>query len=289
MGTTSGSKDRPNVMKFLEAQEAQAPIEVDLSWILFGHADEVFTFSPVESKRGWVMMVNDPLLGLKVLENASSTDEKAQVVSRPKLPDDRKEPFNHTISELIGKASFKKFQEQCAEAITACIDTLKRETGLEDAEIIRLPAVFRDKGEPLRRPQQPRRSARAAKQDAAVPDETLAPHTSLENLKNHKRDFTRLQRRAISLYSTTANIVLLSGNQILASKPWGPVINGTDMMETAVTAAYAKAGYTVRFVDDMDTVHPSYGNIHCASNVIRDWTTSAAWWKTEGPLLQCSR
>lgn len=79
-----------------------------------------------------------------------------------------------------------------------------------------------------------------------------------------------------AFYPDCINGVVLSDTEYVAPNPWGPVIDGNDILATAVTAAYAKANYTIHYMDDWFSHHTGMGEVHCGSNTVRDVT--AKWW-----------
>ena len=54
------------------------------------------------------------------------------------------------------------------------------------------------------------------------------------------------------------------------------MIGGEDIFAAAVDAAYAKVGMTVVYLDDWDSHHVGFGEVHCGTNTYRD--ASAPWW-----------
>lgn len=302
MGSADGKK--PEMMTFLEAQETQDPIELDTSWLAIKHVDEFMQFIPVKSKRGWVMMVDDPRAGLEILQKAQQAGHgKDMAVSRPKASGDPLGwPITNTIDDVlnftdfgaVNVTDFAGFQNFCASSIEKNIDIIKRETGITDAEIFRIPSLYtthrrriwqysggnmkrRQTHDPV--PGQEIEGHAIAK----IPDilEAGTPPDELDQLANMRvRGLVRRADsgdRAASLYPSTINSVVLSSTQILAANPWGPIIEGQDVLKAAVDEAYAKANYTVRFIDDWFTHHYNHGDVHCGTNVIRD-ITGAKWW-----------
>ncbi|RDA90580.1 hypothetical protein CP533_2602 [Ophiocordyceps camponoti-saundersi (nom. inval.)] len=142
MGSQDGK--RPFMMNFLKSQELQNPIELDTSWLYIGHTDEFMQFLPYESKRGWVLVVSDPLAGLKLLEDAFMAGHgEVKSHSRPKFPSDRDECLPaSTIQDSLLLPYMSFLQDYSAQAIDENVDIIKRETGITDAEIIRIPAIF---------------------------------------------------------------------------------------------------------------------------------------------------
>lgn len=59
LDTSTGIGLHPEVVQFLKAQEVQAPIWLDTSWLAIKHVDEILNFLPGAMAQG-VMMVNSP-------------------------------------------------------------------------------------------------------------------------------------------------------------------------------------------------------------------------------------
>lgn len=307
MGSQNGKK--PYMVTFLEAQETQAPIELDTSWLYVAHVDEFLQFLPVESQRGWVLAVNDPLAGLEILQKAQQDGHgKDMAVSRPETPIDMRHRVTNTIDDVLNFPSFSSLQQACAKAIEKNIDILKQETGISDAEIIRIPSLFQEytnqiwnyapeaSGNKQRRQNPDRVLGQEIGEFTEQERQEQAADTSQQDIGSlfldafeastppkdvTARSLNGRQEQAIhdavALYPATINSVVLGDKQILAANPWGPVINGQDILAAAVKAAYAKANYTVSYMDDWYPHHHSIGDVHCGSNVIRE-ITSAKWW-----------
>ncbi len=318
MGSADGEK--PQMMAFLEVQETQDPIEIDTSWLAVKHTDEFMQFLPVaSSERGWIMMVDDPRAGLEILQKAEQAGHgNTTAVSRPKMPADPQEwRVTNTVADVLKVADFAALQNACATSIEKNIDIMKRETGITDAEIIRIPslyqlyqngvwkysseaggdgldALFGDVFGPLEgrestaepEEQQPPNSSPGTAEkiildvlQAGTPpkmrEQQPGANTTAAATLGRRQD--RTFGSVVSLYPATINSVVLGNNQILAANPWGPVIDGQDILAAAVNASYAKANYTVRYMDDWFNHHEKVGDVHCGTNVIRD-IKGAKWW-----------
>ncbi|KAK2590615.1 hypothetical protein QQS21_011698 [Conoideocrella luteorostrata] len=323
MGSADGRK--PNMMAFLEAQETQAPISLDTSWLSAKHVDEFMQFLPVESsKRGWVMVVDDARAGLRILQDAQQGGHGGIIAaSHAKSPGDPTEwRVNNTINGLLGATNFTDFQEACARNIDKNIDIMKQETGITDAEIIRVPALYQvyedtvwtysgDAKKQRRHAQvqvhhQKVKSLAGQQGEKAVDDITNrggtqvldvlqagtpprgsnnnkpADTTTAKSLSGRKtKTKTKTKgtgkKLAIALYPGTINSVVLANKQIIAPNPWGPVINGSDVLAAEVSKAYKRVNYTVKYMDDWFTHHTNIGEVHCGSNVIRE-LEAVKWW-----------
>lgn len=302
MGT---QKEKPHMMAFLEAQETQAPIEIDTSWLSVGHTDEFFQFLPANNELGWVLMADDPMAGLEILQEAQQAGHgKEKAVSRPRSPTDPEEwHVTTTIDEVLNDRDFAAVQNKSATSIAKNIETLKRETGLTDADIIRLPSLYQLEADswnvypiwkyaasagngtaPLSRRALVSVEAPNILQAGTPPSKQgqLGPADRGDGAPRPERRQTSTWSEferwpVLALYPGTINSVVVGKNQIIAPNPWGPAIGGQDVLVAATDAAYAKAGYTVSYVDDWFTHHENMGEVHCGSNVIRQLPENK-WW-----------
>ncbi|KAH8171202.1 protein-arginine deiminase (PAD) domain-containing protein [Sarocladium implicatum] len=327
----------PILVDFFRAQEVQAPIVLDTSWLSVGHVDEFFQFLPANNERGWVLMADDPLAGLALIEQTAAKDSSMSAVSRPIFPNDPREcHYNETLADLLAYVNLTQAQQHAADYIQLNIDILKREVGLRDEEIFRVPGLhtnwitgmfmcsYDDRGE----------EEVPGDGEVEVPDdgEEQMPGDDSEEVcgwtatrKRSKRQ-TKLKGSAGSgvmsileagtppgakfsimsdeccrvagtnqtvpcdslpgsemlhswaLYPSAINSVVLSDTEILAPKQWGPVVDGVDVLEEAVSESYGKLGFNVTFQDNWHTHHTGMGSIHCGTNVWRE--ADVKWWKS---------
>ncbi|OAL06249.1 hypothetical protein IQ06DRAFT_313376 [Phaeosphaeriaceae sp. SRC1lsM3a] len=272
MGSQNGV--RPIIFPFLEAQEIQKPIELDTSWLEVGHVDEFLQFLPSNNKRGWVVMVDDPLAALGLLRNVSAQGYgSTAAVSRLKLASDPSYGClpRQNIDQLLQATDFVKLNEESAKNIEANINILKRETGITNEEILRIPSLYYS---PMKDPWTCTSRNRMRKRQSL--EEIAKPLNIIEaaqppNLEKRQSS----QDRVAALYPGTVNGLVLSRN-VIAPNPWGPIINGQDILARAVSDIYIKSGHNITFMDDWFSHHTLLGEVHCGSNVWRSADT--AWW-----------
>jgi protein-arginine deiminase len=77
----------------------------------------------------------------------------------------------------------------------------------------------------------------------------------------------------------TVNGLVLDNGNFLAPDPYGPVIDGEDIMKRQMEDAFAKAGWAVHWVEDWDLYHALLGEVHCGTNAIRE-IPEAKWWES---------
>lgn len=294
MGSQFGVK--PEMVKFLDAQEVQAPISIDTTWLEVGHTDEFMQFLRADTERGWLMMVDDPLAGLAILQRAQKNGGgKIRALSRERQPYDSGDWClpKDTIDDVLNRANFTDIQKYADANIKANIDILKRETGITDDEIIRVPTLFHPShntlgcrtlngthGTPLAANSSVQeRDARPMRRNIAYPKGGQLSILEAAGVKHKSGLAQRDMDDALQVgafYPGCINGVVLSNTEYVAPNPWGPVIDGEDILATAVVAAYSKANYTVHFIDDWFSHHTGMGEVHCGSNSIRE--TTAQWW-----------
>ncbi|KAM4058889.1 protein-arginine deiminase (PAD) domain-containing protein [Hirsutella rhossiliensis] len=299
MGSQWGVK--PRITPFLLAQEEQSPVEIDTSWLFVGHTDEFLQFLPVDNELGWVMMVSDPKGGLEMLRKAQEAGfGGTAATSRARsLGNDPSCVPASTINEVLNLANFTIVQELCSRMIEKNVDIIKRETGIAEEHVVRLPALFYYDAKPF--------VGKMCRLDLGEDDDKEEPHRQevehdhdehnpaskpgrvkhhlLRNVREAGTPPHRLRSRqepsseekqVSAFYPGTINGIVLSRTKVVAPNPWGPLINGKDMMAAAVSETYASINYTVTFIDDWLSHHLGSGEVHCGTNTIRDF--SDVWW-----------
>jgi protein-arginine deiminase len=282
MGWRKDGGQRPSaaMRTLLKSQGLQEPLLLDTSWLGVGHVDEFVQFLPADTPRGWRIGVADPRAGLRLLRDAQRAGHGGtRMFSVPglgSLPGPRE-----TIDQALGSRHLVADNEMAAKRIAANLEILKRETGVTDAEIVRVPALYTresevrtESGETIPVPRLTRMGGTTALPDA------LKEHGQQRWLARAGDGSAKAAPATVmtSAYVPGAvNGVLLARDRYLAPRQWGPVIGGRDIFTEAVTAAYKRAGLKVSYIDDWYTYHLGMGEVHCGTNTLRD--ASAAWWR----------
>ncbi|MFJ5731783.1 protein-arginine deiminase domain-containing protein [Streptomyces paradoxus] len=280
MGERKDSGARPSkVMRtMLTSQGLQNPLLLDTSWLGVGHVDEFVQFLPADTPRGWRIGIADPQAGLRLLRDAKRDGHgRTKMFSVPGLSGTPAP--KETIDQAIASRHLVADNEMAARRIAANLEILKRETGVTEEEIVRVPALYTRDSEALT----------ADGQEVPVPRLTRmgAGSDLVDSLREQGQQKwlaeNPAQRAAPATVTTSAyvpgavNGVLLGRDRYLAPRQWGPVIGGKDIFTEAVTAAYQRVGLKVSYIDDWYTYHLGMGEVHCGTNTLRDAT--AAWWQ----------
>ncbi|MFP2924234.1 protein-arginine deiminase family protein [Pyxidicoccus sp. 3LG] len=133
----------PSFTRMLEAQAVQPPVYVDTSWLDVSHVDETFSFLPANTPRGWIALVADPALARRML-----LDAKERGLGTTKLFTglswQLERPAEQSINQVLNNPSVMDGSALAALEIDTQLSILKEETGLTDAEIIRVPFLFHE-------------------------------------------------------------------------------------------------------------------------------------------------
>jgi protein-arginine deiminase len=250
------------MVTLLESQGVQDPISVDTSWLTIGHVDEFVQFVPVPGSRlGWRAVVADPAVGLKILDQVRRTghgDDKLHGNLPPlEWPYDERID-QRSVDEFLADKQFVGTNEQAAARISANLAVL-RKAGLTDADIVRIPALY---------------TARSLDWAILQTEVNSLPAGPEKDAKTAELD---AMREGVAEIPGTVNGLVLNAGGYVAPKTYGPVVNGKDLFQEAIDKAFRGIGYHVTYVDDLVSTHVSEGEIHCATNTLRD-SLRNRWW-----------
>jgi protein-arginine deiminase len=257
MGQRPEGRQRPSaqMLAMLRAQSVQAPLLLDTGWLRVGHVDEFVQFLPASTPRGWRIGVADPDRGLALLRDAERAGHGRTKMFHGLRPGER----IPTIAQVLANRKFLSENARAVRKITSNLAILKRETGVTDEEIIRVPALFH--GESMRA--------------EAVPSDVRNQIEAADDGGAQAREPETSQLGAF--VPGAVNGIVLGRDRYLAPDPHGPLIGGKDIFREAIGAAYRGAGLTPRYIDDWYTYHVGEGEVHCGTNTLRD-ARGATWW-----------
>lgn len=217
------------MVRMLAAQKLQPPVYIDTSWLLVGHVDETTSFVKAPSPRGWALLLNDPSMAKKMLEDQVAAGNGAvqmfvglQDYVDPMANTPTMKSATRTISEVLADADVMATSQSAALHVDNQLAVLKKETGLADSEIVRVPYLH----------------------------------------------FT-VGGAALAYQVGTVNGISLSDTLWAAATPHGPQINGKDIMKDQLETALGNLGISVKWVEDWAIYHIDMGEIHCGSNSFR--------------------
>lgn len=282
----------PNAFAFFKAQETQEALELDTSWLLVGHVDEFIQFLPTTTSRGWAIMVDDPKAGLEFFKNLKQQGHGNLNWLSRKFNTAYPKGYPKTINDLLALPQLEDYTKLASDKIEANLNILKKETGITDAEIYRLPGIYYLGLEDTSPSDNAFAKAQASDasdgggdvevedwQQSAEPVSRVPALSALQAGGGRAVDSLHNRAEQVSLISigpAVINGIVLSDKHYASPNPFGPVVNGVDLLQKNAIDTYKKLNYDVRFVDDWNTLHILDGEIHCGSNTVR--TPKGSWW-----------
>jgi protein-arginine deiminase len=142
-GAAPGYTADPAFNAMLDVQGHQRPIYVDTGWLEVGHVDEFVAFVESDTPRGWTMVLADPELALDLLRaEIERGNGGAPLFSRlevaPGIRDARV-----TIADALQSDGVREGSAKAVAGIDRALATLRDKVGLTDADVVRLPVLFR--------------------------------------------------------------------------------------------------------------------------------------------------
>ena len=231
---------------FYDAQGPQSPhFNVDSSWLFVGHIDEVFSYVPAATPRGWKLLVASGRLARKMLEDQVTAGNGGVVmfeglkwyadVNATGLTSSQM-----TIDEMLADATVMADNDEAQAEIDIILDDLMQEVGLAEDEVIEIPFITHQTGYGMVAHSPGTVNSLVFGDHIVIPD-PFGPVIGGEDM--WKTDFaTRL--------GSPENAVGSDGQ-----------------------------GMKVFFTDDWYTYHILDGEVHCGSNPEALPSTNA-WWET---------
>ncbi|KAJ6445169.1 Na/K ATPase alpha 1 subunit [Purpureocillium lavendulum] len=247
-----------SMVTFLESQGVQRPLFLEAGWLVVGHIDEMVQFLPYDNNLGFTIAVPDTYAALAVLQSVSKSGKGHTPISSyngSTTPDPDTlflDPsiHNKTVQSVLSDRRFLEINEYGQRFIDSNLALLLQEIPLDPKDVLRIPALWKDTTYPWPRTMD------------GVP---WRLHPTLPR-----------EKQLASFFPNAVNGVVL-GHDYLAPKPWGPRVDGKDVLESAIMDVYARANMTVWFIDDYMSHHVRGGEVHCGTNTLRE--TAVAWWQ----------
>lgn len=126
------------VQDFLWAQKVQEPVALFSDWLLVGHVDEFMTFVPAPDRKGFRLLLASPDAGYKLFKGLQNDGHGGARIFEG-LEDEKPQ----SVDEILADEDLQIQNNYVQNCIDWNRDVLKRELGLEDADIIDLPILFK--------------------------------------------------------------------------------------------------------------------------------------------------
>lgn len=246
------------VRDLIFGQGVQSTLFLETGWLVVGHVDEFVQFLPYDNDLGFTISIASPRTALEILQQAQSQghgdthaisfDAEAQMQRF-----DRHMPqfLNLTVDDLLSNSTFMEVNAYAQKWIDNNLDILLSEIPLAREDVIHVPGLYRDSS-------------------------SRGTYVNPDGLPYSWPPVHEGEYQVSAFLPGPINGVVI-GHHYISPNPFGPVVDGVDLIAQAVEAVYARAGMNVTFVDDYFSHHVSSGEVHCGSNTLRQ--TDAIWWQ----------
>jgi protein-arginine deiminase len=137
LGSTAERHPDPVAEEFVQAQRVQPLIRVDTSWLAVGHVDEILSFVPANSERGWRMLFARPKMAVDMLMSLQKAGHGSAKMHEGKWWWGG--PASRTVDQVLGNANLMATNQEDQAILDGILLQLKDELDLQDDEIIDMP------------------------------------------------------------------------------------------------------------------------------------------------------
>ncbi|MCC6647552.1 MAG: protein-arginine deiminase [Polyangiaceae bacterium] len=137
----------PSFATMIASQRMQPPILVDTSWLEVAHVDETLSFVRAKTPLGWALAVNDARLAKSILEGLKQGGhgDAAMFEGKKWYTDDGDQvPAVATVAQVLDDTAVMSASAKAAVEVDAQLEILKKETGVTDDAIIRVPFLHHE-------------------------------------------------------------------------------------------------------------------------------------------------
>lgn len=239
-----GSGVLKETKEFYSAQEVQGPpLIVKTSWLYVGHIDEVFSYVPANTPRGWKLLAGSPKLAKSMLEAAQAAGHGAVTMFQGQkwyTENGSLVDAEVSIDEVLANQDLLAASQEAQAEIDDMIALVKKEVGLADDEIIEMPYLLQDIF-----------GQKVAFNPGTANMLVVADHLGIPKPWGPVVD-------GADIFEADIEARLGSTGQNLGS-------DGN--------------GLIVHFIDDWEWYHALDGEVHCGSNVDAVPPADQTWWK----------
>jgi protein-arginine deiminase len=145
-GARSGHTPDRTFLRLLASQGVQKPLYVDSSWLEIGHVDEFLGVVPATTPRGWALAVADPTGARRLLERLRAEGHGRAALFAEKRggshDDGSNPPARRTVDALLRDRRLTAANARASREIAKGLRTVRRATGLTEADIVRVPSIY---------------------------------------------------------------------------------------------------------------------------------------------------
>ncbi|XP_007491688.2 protein-arginine deiminase type-4-like [Monodelphis domestica] len=244
----TGSLPRENVprvnqrlLRFIQAQKVQHPLELFSEWLLEGNVKDFLTFVPAKDRKGFRLLLASPSACYELFRREQSLGHGNTSLLEGVDPTvlSYSERHKMTIDEILANKSLWKQNDYVETCISWNRRVLKKELGLSERDIIDIPQLFH----------------LGWIQDPSSRQEVL---------------------RAGHFFPNMLNMIVL-GTYLGIPKPFGPIINGVCCVEKRVQNLLEPLGLRCHFLGEFFGHQEEWRDAYYWFNILRE-PLPFKWW-----------
>ncbi len=240
----TGSGALPETMDFYAAQRVQGPpVVVDTTWLAVGHCDEILSYAPAKTARGWKLLyANDKMAIDMFTQLQKDGNGKIEVFSGRDVERKGKAVTTQpTIDSVMADVDLLTSSQGAHVKTDAAVELVKGVVGLTEDELVPIPFLTEDWSKNEMIAWQP-----GTVNSMIVYDHIMAPNT----------------------YGPIVN-----GADVFAKDLQDRL--GTDKLGLGSDGK----GMKVHLIDDWYGYHLLMGEVHCGTNPEMPPSPKLTWWK----------
>ncbi|NER93971.1 MAG: hypothetical protein F6J86_09040 [Symploca sp. SIO1B1] len=264
---------------FLKAQKVQKPFTLDASWLGVGHVDEMICFLPGKDKL--IACVASPDLAIKIMTETLKNDPNAEFMKKRKFKWDgniitsqlKVSDFLKGIDKHGKKFSdIKKYNEnEVNSKISEMVKKLRKEIDKKLLTIVPIPVIFEKDGKSKRATALTSNMVNMLVVNGyCIFPKPYGPSLSTNDKEKEKKKKFKINTKFVD-----------------DQKPWASPNNieftvqqNEDVFEQYMLTILAELGFQSSSIDAWDFCHSASGEVHCATNALRQPVAeNAQWWK----------
>ncbi|KAL4880278.1 hypothetical protein BJY04DRAFT_219275 [Aspergillus karnatakaensis] len=242
-----------SVRDLIFGQGVQDTLYLETGWLIVGHVDEFVQFLPFDNELGFTIAIASPQRALDILTNVQNKGH-GDTPAVSFNPQPQMERFNIstppefldlTVTDLLRNTSFISVNNYAQKWINHNLELLLSDIPLSRADIIEIPTLYYDQSQ-----------------------NTGGDYILRDGTNNASPPVLEGEYKVLAFLPGAINGIV-SGKHYIAPDPFGPVVDGVDVIKRGVEEAYGRAGMCVLFIDNFFSHHNQAGQVHCASNTLR--------------------
>jgi hypothetical protein len=280
--------------EFLAAQEVQAPVEIDSTWLAVGHVDEFMLFLPdPDSDKGFKLGYTDTRIAMDILESVD-----------PNMAIPRFDDHGFTTVREILQSGIPDYNEDLqVQYMDPILEIVKETFGLDDSDVVMIPGIWEQTSwgglamvPGITNMAVWNHEMLIADPFFRTPDEDVDGDGSLdygEDLNGNGELDTDEDANGNGVLDDgedTNNNGALDTEED-ANANWllddGEDLNGDGQLNTyrdpfiEAFNEVAPAALNLHYLDNWNTYHLMWGEVHCGTNIIRTPREDLMWWEVE--------